>query len=341
MLNSIINKFKKKNQQGLLKTLFTILAFIRLPLSELHRHEALNILGIDDFTRKYHYLNFSDDFERQLKAFSVNKLQPPSQKTKVAVCLSGDIRSFKYCIPQLKRFLSGYDVTFFCHGWKSDFDHTQIVELDNVYTVIDGRPDFSNLERSSIQAFGFKAFGNNLKIPFLSTNIFPMWYGVERAIHSIEEHEFNLNDFDLICRCRYDNYFLGQLAQLNAIPESNEVIVDPNYDGYGGYGDQFAIGSPATMIKYCTLFDWLPKSFIQYKGDNRFFPEVILKKYLENECDIKVRQIDFGLRLLRNEFIGLDGHNIPLRSHLVSKERNLNISNYIKNKFPDLYNVED
>jgi hypothetical protein len=337
MLNSIINKLKKKNRPELLEKLFSLLAFMRYPLSDQHMHEALNILGVIRFSSKYTYLEYSNEFQRQISAFSQESSLKPTTSKKIALCLSGDTRSFSHCIPQLKRFLSGYDITFFCHGWQSDFEQEHIADLDNVFTLIEDRPDFSILEHSSIKAFGFKGFGQGLKVPFLSPNIFPMWYGVKRAYESIESNGFQPNDFDLICRCRYDNFFLGKLAQLDDLPGPNEIMIDPNYDGYGGYGDQFAIGQPEVMKKYFTLYDWLPHSFKQYAGDNRFFPEVIIKKYLVDDKKIKVKQLDFGLRLLRNDFIGLEGYKIPLRSHSVSQSRNKAVSEYIKNKFPDLY----
>lgn len=341
MLNKTINKLKKKNKPQLLKSLFSSLAFVHYPLSESQRREALNILGIIAFKEQYSYLRFSKEFERQLIAFSSVENLAPLKSVKVAVCLSGDTRSFSHCIPQLQRFFSGYDITFFCHGWKADFDNNQISSLNNAYTLIEDRPDFSQLERSSIKAFGFKKFGELFKIPFLSPNIFPMWYGVKRAFDSIEEHGFSAANFDLICRCRYDNFFLGQLAQLELPLEPNQIIIDPNYDGYGGYGDQFAIGKPQVMKKYFALYDWLPAAFKKYAGDNRFFPEVIIKKYLVDDSGIEIKQTDFGLRLLRNDFIGLKGHKIPLRSHSVSQTRNKAVSEYIKNKFPDLYNETD
>ncbi len=337
ILNSIINKLKKKNKVKALENFFLFLALIRYPIKEQIGHEALNSLGVETFTDKYSYLSFSDSFQRQLLAFSTNGDLAPLSSKRIAVCLSGDTRSFSHCIPQLKRFLSGYEITFFCHGWQSDFKHSHIKDLENVYTLIEERPDFSVLERSSIQAFGFKGFGQDLKVPFLSPNIFPMWFGVKRAYDSIESHGFQPSDFDLICRCRYDNFFLGRLSQLHELPKLNEIIIDPNYDGYGGYGDQFAIGQPDVMEKYFMLYDWLPSSFEQYAGDKRFFPEVIVKKYLVDDRNIAIKQIDFGLRLLRNDFIGLEGHKIPLRSHSVSQSRNQVVSEYIKNKFPDLY----
>ncbi len=341
MLDSIINKLKKKNKRALLENLFSLLALIHYPLNTAHSREALNVMGAVRFSRKYSYLKKADDFQRQLSAFSPENTLMPATAKKVAICLSGDTRSFKHCIPQLKRFLSGYDITFFCHGWQSDFKEDHIKDLQNVYTYIEERPDFTNLERSSIKAFGFKIFGKTLKVPFMSPNIFPMWHGVKKAFESIEKNGFDANEFDLICRCRYDNFFLGKLAQLNELPTPEEIIIDPNYDGYGGYGDQFAIGLPDTMRKYCSLFDWLPLSFEQYAGNDRFFPEVIVRRYLEDECGLKVRKIDFGLRLLRNEFVGLEGYKIPLRSHSVSQNRNLHLSKHIQEKFPDLYNSID
>jgi hypothetical protein len=341
MLDAVINRLKNKNRPELLEKLFSLLAFMRYPLNDRHMHEALNILGVIRFSNKYSYLEYSNEFQRQIFAFAKDSDLKPTISKKIAICLSGDTRSFSHCIPQLKRFLSGYEITFFCHGWQSDFEQEHMADLNNAYTLIEERPDFSTLERSSIKAFGFKDFGQGLKTPFLSPNIFPMWYGVKKAYESIKSHGFQPNDFDLICRCRYDNFFLGKLSQLDALPESNEIIIDPNYDGYGGFGDQFAIGQPKVMKKYFTLYDWLPHSFKQYAGDKRFFPEVIIKKYLVDDKKVNVKQLDFGLRLLRNDFIGLEGHKIPLRSHSVSKTRNKAVSDYIKNKFPELYNEID
>lgn len=337
IIDKVIHKLKNKHKILLLRRFMILLSYMRLHLTDSQVREAINCLGAKDFKGYFHYLKLSIEQTIKLRAFDSNADIKPIKKFNIAVCLSGDTRSFKHCLPQLQRFYSGYDVTYFCHGWLADFEDSHIRGLNNAYSCIEARPDFSDLERASIQAFGFKGFGQDLKVPFLSPNIFPMWYGVKRAFDSIESHGFQPTDFDLICRCRYDNFFLGKLSQLHELPKLNEIIIDPNYDGYGGYGDQFAIGQPKVMEKYFTLYDWLPSSFEQYAGDKRFFPEVIVKKYLVDDRNIDIKQIDFGLRLLRNDFIGLEGHKIPLRSHSVSQSRNQVVSEYIKNKFPDLY----
>mgnify|MGYP000489082029 CR=1 FL=1 len=50
---------------------------------------------------------------------------------------------------------------------------------------------------------------------------------------------------------------------------------------------------------------------------------------------LKVIQENFGLRLLRPEFVGLSAHKIPLRSHKASSERNANMAKYLAEKYPE------
>jgi hypothetical protein len=115
-------------------------------------------------------------------------------------------------------------------------------------------------------------------------------------------------------------------------------VIDLNYNGYGGYGDQFAIGTPQVMENYCSTFDWFDTAFDKLNGKNQFFAEVVLQEYLRS-VDIEVVQVNFGLRLLREEFIGLAGDKIPLRSHKTSMVRNETISQYVKDKFPELFDM--
>lgn len=341
MMNKIIGKLVKKNKLKTLEKFLLILSVFRINLSKNSFRHATNTLGEERFRKLFSHIKLNKEQQLQLLAFNQNETLLTDNSLTIAVCLSGNIRSFSHCKKQLERFFSGYNVTYFCHAWQKDVQNNELIDLDNSYTIIEESPDFTFLEKLSIQAFGFKNFGDKLKVPFMSPNIFPMWYGVKRAFQSIEDHGFKAQNFDLICRCRYDNYFLGQLAQLQYIPNKKDIFLDSNYDGYGGYGDQFAVGAPAEMEKYCTLFDWLPISFELYRGDQKFYPEVIIRRYLENSCSLNVKQLDFGLRLLRDEFVGLEGFKIPLRSHSVSKARNLFVSEYIKNKFPDLYSEID
>ena len=275
--------------------------------------------------------------QRLLDAFNINTGLTPRKSKKIAVCISGDLRTFPYCKDKLLRFFQGHQVTFFCHCW-DDADAGKLKSLNNVFIKKEVRPDFKKLERASIKAFGFKEYKNGLKIPLMSLNLFPMWYGVNQAFRLIEEEGFCLNDYDLICRSRYDNYFLGQLEQYDKPLLNNEILIDENYDGYGGIGDQFAIGKPDVMSTYCTLLEWL-SSQVQRplkQPKPNYFAEVVLKDYLD-EKGVEVTGINFGLRLMREHFVGLSDDEIPLRSHQFSSTRNQAAGAYVREYHSDLF----
>ncbi|CAA0117077.1 Uncharacterised protein [BD1-7 clade bacterium] len=272
------------------------------------------------------------DIQNRLACFDTASQPIANPRLKIAICMSGETRSFGNTAASILRFFNGHDVRIFAHHWSDDPMQAPI-DIDDLTWVSEDRPDFSALERASITAFGMKGYKNGVKIPLFSPNLFPMWYGVKQAFNSIPMP----NDFDLIVRCRYDDLLIGHANLLSQLPTSNEVIIDPAYNGYGGYGDQFSIGTPSAMRRYCHLFDWLPQAIEQHAGTERFFPEVVLKTYLEEACDLEVREINLGLRLLRDEFVGMEPHLIPLRSHHFSQQRNAGLSNYIRTKHPDLY----
>ncbi len=275
--------------------------------------------------------------QRLMSAFDISKGLVPSSPKKIAVCLSGDLRTFPYCKDKLLRFFQGHQVTFFCHCW-DDADVGTLKSLNNMFIKQEKRPNFKKLERASIKAFGFKTYKNGLKIPLMSLNLFPMWHGVNQAFKLIKEKGFCVEDFDLICRSRYDNYFLGQLEQYDMPLLDNQILIDENYDGYGGIGDQFAIGKPDVMSTYCTLLEWL-SSQVQRplkQPKPNYFAEVVLKDYLD-EKGVEVTGINFGLRLMREHFVGLSDDEIPLRSHQFSSTRNQAAGAYVSEHHSDLF----
>lgn len=296
----------------------------------------INKLGVEPSVKLLKHKSLSIASKRMLIAFQKDQGFKPSKAKKIAVCLSGDIRSFTHCKASIERFFEGHEVVYFCHTWSDSDKHLCPTEQGNVFVVREDRPDLSELEKQSIESFGLKVYSKDKKVPFMSTNLFPMWYGVRQSFRMIQKNDFNLADFDLVARCRYDNLFLGQLEQCQGDWLDDQVVIDYNYNGYGGYGDQFAVGTPAAMEVYCTLFDWFETSFDLLKGKQRFFAEVVIQEYLQSK-GLGVEQVNFGLRLLRSEFIGLPDDKVPLRSHLTSNNRNQQISDYIRDKFPDLF----
>lgn len=298
----------------------------------------INHFGLDVTLRLLKKKQISDKSILMLKAFQQDLGLLVTKPKRIAVCMSGDLRSIENCNQSIQRFFKGHEVTYFCHSWDDSESKPCFGDAAALFIKEERRPDLTDLERKSIESFGLKVYNPEKKVPYMSPNLFPMWYGVKQAFHMIEENGFEHNAFDLIARCRYDNYFLGQLEQYQGVWVNNKVVIDLNYNGYGGYGDQFAIGMPKVMETYCSVFDWFDTAFDKLNGKNQFFAEVVLKEYLRL-VDVEVEQVNFGLRLLREEFIGLAGDKIPLRSHITSKNRNESISLYVKDKFPELFDM--
>ncbi|MCD8521826.1 MAG: hypothetical protein LRY66_18125 [Saccharospirillaceae bacterium] len=329
----IFHKLGKKHWHKAARLLARLMLATRKNISEEQFDHYLTLLGPNSLVKA---LSIKTERQsRKLISFNQEQLRVPVKSLNIAVVLSGQPRSLEHCVNSLQRFFYGHNVTYFCHSWTGQGKPELLKPLEKYFLLETDAPDFSREERIAIENYGLKTFGDGTKVPFVSPNIFPMWFGIQQAFNSIAYHGHNPDQYDLICRMRYDNFWVGQFDCEDTQLSDSTIIIDRNYNGYGGYGDQFAIGNPIAMEKYCNLYHWLTTEFLSGSGSERCFPEVILKDYLQ-QSGMQVTEENFGLRLLRPEFIGMTAHNIPLRSHKASSERNANMAKYIAEKYPEL-----
>jgi len=272
---------------------------------------------------------------KTIKAFDQEKLILPKKKLKIAVCISGEPRTFQHCINSFNRFFYGHDIDIFIANKSPNFSLQLKDSYSPNFLIEYNDIDFFELEKKGIETFGFLYLKHNVIIPVANTNIYPMWFGIQKSYHALKKHTNNINNYDAICRCRFDTFFRKPL-ELDHFHKNN-IFIDPNYNEHGGYSDQFAIGHPEVMKKYFNLYDWIPKSFNHNFGKKGYLPERILKTYLEDVCQFRVTAHNFETRLLRNEFISLESHELPIKSNPTNLARNKKIQKYIKSKFPDLY----
>ncbi|MCA6063122.1 hypothetical protein [Thalassolituus marinus] len=333
----IFRKLAKKRWHNLAKLFAIIMLKTRERVSEEQFDQYLTLLGPSIL--KSSLRNKSERQIRKLISFTQNEVRKPERKLNIAVVMSGQPRSLEHCTKSLKRFFYGHNITYFCHLWAGQSNPDILEPLENYFFIETDSPDFSREERLAITNYGLKSFGDGVKIPYVSPNVFPMWFGVNQAFNLIESSGHSPDQYDLICRMRYDNFWVGQFDCEDIQINDKNIIIDYNYNGYGGYGDQFAIGRPSAMKEYCNLYHWLTTEFLSEPGSERCFPEVMLKNYLQKK-ELRVIEENFGLRLLRPEFVGLQAHQIPLRSHKASSERNSSMSRYITEKYPEIANNE-
>lgn len=267
--------------------------------------------------------------------YDPNQNITPRKRLKIAVCISGEPRSFIHCIASLKRFFFSHQIDIFIAN-KSQTPSSALSEqysATNVLTYKD--PDFSELEKAGIRKFGFIRLKHDVTIPVANTNVYPMWYGIQKSFEALISEDTNLEDYDAICRCRFDTFFRKPL-DIYKFPE-NHIFIDGAYNEHNGYSDQFAIGHPKAMSQYFNLYNWFQDSLGYDFGEAGYLPERILKVYLEDKCNFHVTPHAFETRLLRDEYIGLESHQIPTKNNAFNLSRNRAIESYIKQKYPDLY----
>ena len=336
LLTRYLHTHHRKHPQRAKTVAMLVSRFVRHPDDAL-LGELINVLGAETVTRRYGHVTLSAATQRKLKAFSSSADLPPQKSFRIAVCISGDMRSFAHTHASIARFFAGHQVDYYCHGWEDDAEASLLHQLPNVFSFIESRPDLAKLEKQSIETLGLKLEKNGKKRVRLSLYVFPMWYGIKAAFGLIEKSGRSPDDYDLICRFRYDNFMLGQLAQMPELPSPDSIVIDPTYNGYDAYSDQFAIGRPSAMRKYVGLYDWLMPALGDYVDAKQVTAEILLRDWLDSEPRIQVDSIDFGLRLLRSEFVGLAPADVPLRSRCVSKARNDAQTEYVKKQYPELY----
>ena len=270
----------------------------------------------------------------EINKFDQDINSEPSKRLKIAVCMSGEPRSYHHCIDSFKRFFYGHDIDIYIASKSEQFNEDLKAQYNtgNIFSYLD--PSFKNLEIEGIKRFGFKSERDGLMVANASPNFYPMWYGVYKSAEYLINNPSVAAKYDAICRCRFDNFFIKPL-DLVSFP-ANTIFIDPNYNEHNGFSDHFSIGAPDAMIKYLSLYNWIEESFLLDFGEKGYLPERVLKKYLLEHCKVSVVASEFESRLFRNSFVGLASYKIPIKDFLINRDRNVRLNNYIKETYPDL-----
>jgi hypothetical protein len=212
-----------------------------------------------------------------------NKIQ--NTKLKVAVCISGFLRTFEQTFESLFVNLTDqFNCDFFIHTWEMlgaherHFDYkvsnlnVKNIEskIKNIYNpkqfIIEPRKQFHINEMVRYKSFGRDAAG-----------LLSMYYKIQECnkLKIAYEKQYNFQ-YDLVFRYRPD-----MLIQ-------SKIIIDPNLDinpiyipasgDYGGINDQFAFSNSNNMNVYSSLFE----NITDYLGEGQILnPEYLLKYHFQ------------------------------------------------------------
>ena len=220
---------------------------------------------------------------------------------KVAVFISGQFRSFDKCLPSIFTNLiltnSNYELKFFTSFAKEENKLISIPsDFFNISTVIKIEED-SVLPDLTYQKLKYKYKDFNLDSETDPKLIYYQLKQFQSVFNLVKEYEINNNmTFDYVVRLRPDleikNIFDWKLSD-------NEILA-PLHDTFGGYNDRFAVGPRNLMEVYLNrIVYWMSEN------DEEFYTtqnEVNLKNYLDDQ-NILVRKIPIDLEYIRyNDF---------------------------------------
>lgn len=228
---------------------------------------------------------------------------------KIALCLSGFVRSFFSCYKSLDKYLlSVYDVdVFVTTGLYTDNKAVKDSEFDSIRNLL--CPKSFTIEDHFNKPISNNILNRNIEPARKSKNVCSMLYNIEQCnrLKSAYEKQHNFI-YDYVIRSRMDLEFLEQLQIPNS---SNNYISIPKWGGdFYGLNDQFAYGPSKLMDIYSGLYSNIETTL---ESDNRLYlkPELLLKQYLKNK-NCAINRFDFDYSIKRT-----DG------SCLFNKERDL------------------
>ena len=219
----------------------------------------------------------------------------------VAVCISGQFRSFDKCLPSIFSNLiltnSNYQLKFFTSFAKEENKPINIpTEFFKISSVIKIEED-SVLPDLTYQKSKYKYQEFQLDSENDTKLIYYQLKQFQSVFKIVEEYEKNNNmTFDYVMRLRPDL----EIKSIFNWKSLGEFIITPSEDHFRGYNDRFAIGPRNLMEIYMNRLDyWISENDdINFTTQN----EVNLKHYLDNH-NILVNKIPIDLQYIRyNDF---------------------------------------
>jgi hypothetical protein len=249
---------------------------------------------------------------------------------RVAVCLSGMVRTLAKTCPSIKQCLiEPYKADVFIHtydkmgirdlpvspGWLSSLLRPKALKIQPYEEWV---PTFKQ-ERDRLYSYPGPVWPLNVTPESrwkLANILAQVWHVHQCDLLRREQEAREGFKYDLVIRARMDNLFTMIPAPvgpqiLRAYPE--KTIYLPLHAGYGGLCDQYAMGDSDSMTAYSDYHLHIEATyrsrplFPPYCGS----PENLLYRYLNKFTDLKLMQFNFPFDIQRESEISPQSHKTP------------------------------
>ena len=171
---------------------------------------------------------------------------------KVAICMSGQLRTFKECFSYIQENLiecnqNDFQVDLF--GYINSEEKIDLSEYPFAKLVVE--PD------KPLPDLSYQYFTYSVSRP-AEKEVYYQLYGMRQSLEVMKSYEQENNiQYDYIARIRPDFKYLTEVDFLSL---ENDKVFIPCYNDHRGLNDRFAIGDRRVMDIYLRRFDfWMEK----------------------------------------------------------------------------------
>jgi len=245
-----------------------------------------------------------------------------SSLPKVAVCLSGHLRTFEKTFKSLRdNLINPLNCDVFIHTWETLGSENSKGGSDQSSSITTTKSKLSLInevyspKKINIERFDkdyFINLGNKIIVPekeriFVVGHLgyhFAMFYSILKSNDLKSEYEIENNfKYDYVIRIRPD-IFLESRIDRSIFPVNPKIITVPIIAQYcyEGMNDQIGIGSSDNMNIYCSLFNNMTQYCQQRVTTIR--PEALLKYHiLKNGISVEKKHINYALMRVNGQII--------------------------------------
>jgi hypothetical protein len=218
---------------------------------------------------------------------------------KIAICISGSIRKLQKSVESVNKLKEKYDCSVFIHTWyniedvhKNDDDIIENLSKYNpVACLIE---DYKVKEKYINKIYMDANFKQHVNIN--DSRTISMYYSLYKSNQLKKDFEKeNSMEFDCVIRMRFDSKinsdFILEEYDISNINIPLGIQSGPQGKDFGGYNDQFALGSSKKMDTYCDVINNISNI------SDTYHPETILKNHLDyNKINPHRIQLDVRVR---------------------------------------------
>jgi hypothetical protein len=275
-----------------------------------------------------------DYFGYKFETMEIPNLNKTTDKPKIALCFSGEIRDLERTKEYWSELIKKYDIDVYGSFW--DTYNTELGDtIENFHRIYNVKKveveNYNSFNESTLSILRMGIEPPTSLLYFLRDSCqnfgtMSMWYKIWRA--NLLTKDLGIN-YDIVIRARTDSYFDNELDisindMLN-VPYGR-IRLD-NYDKSEGISDLFAYGSPKMMDYYSTCYffimSYLEQGFnlvphehllhthmnkisvpIRFMGNNI----IITRTSKGTDDEVYCKNVDITDEILQSDFMELEPH---------------------------------